>query len=257
MRIFILGANDPEMREIVRVLEDAGESYVYARQAGANVRPRNADQANGTSNPLTKGAELIFVECSVLGLTATHVLDHHRPGDPGYACGPAEYLLGSSLGQVLSLLGQVPTALQRIICAADHCPDAAYRGACPGLDVEAFADWRLASKAAAKSIPLEKMRALVEEQHARLKAAERIDVAGTLVAWLPDASDETPDASARYGIPFMYRLGEPDGREKFGILGAPPHVIEAWMRHCGLDEVYGAPSRGYAGGYRAANVTKD
>lgn len=255
MRIFILGANDPEMREIVRVLADAGESFVYARHAGANVRPRNAYQANGTSAPLTKGAELIFVECSVLGLTATHVLDHHRPGDQGYDCGPAEYLQGSSLGQVLSFLGQMPTALQRIICAADHCPEAAYRGACPGLDVEAFADWRLASKAAVKSMPVEKMRALVEEQHARLKAAERIDVAGTQVAWLPDASDEAPDASARYDIPFMYRLLEPDGREKFGILGAPPHAIEAWMQHCGLEDVYGNPSRRYAGGYRQVSVT--
>ena len=251
MRTFILGANDPEMREIVRVLTEAGEAFAYARQAGMNVRPRNAYQADGTSERLVKGTEVLFVECSVLGLSPAQVFDHHRPGDPGYDCGPADYVLGSSLGQVLAFLGKTPTDQQRIICAADHCPDAAYRGECPGLDVYAFADWRLASKAAVKSMSLSEMRALVDEQHVRLRAAERIDVAGVSVAWLPDASDEAPDASARYGIPFMYRKMEPDGREKFGILGAPPHAIEAWMASCGLENVYGTPSRGYAGGYRS------
>lgn len=257
MRIFILGANDPEMREIARTLTEAGESFVYARHAGANVRPRNAYEADGVSERLAKGAELIFIECSVFGLTATHVLDHHRPGDHGYDCGPAEYLKGSSLGQLLTFLGKAPTALQQIICAADHCPDAAYRGECPGVDLEAFAEWRLTSKAASKSMPVEKLRALVEEQHERLKAAERIDVAGTMVAWLPDATDEAPDASARYGIPFMYRMLEPDGREKYGILGAPPEAIEAWMESCGLENVYGTPSRRYAGGYRQVPATRE
>lgn len=255
MRIFILGANDPEMREIVRTLTEAGESFVYARHAGANVRPRNANEADGVSARLTKGAELIFVECQVSGLKAAHVIDHHRPGDPGYDCAPAEYLKGSSLGQLLTVLGKTPTALQQIICAADHCPDAAYRGECPGVDPVEFAEWRLASKAAAKLMPVEQLRELVEEQHERLKAAERIDVAGTMVAWLPDATDEAPDASARYGIPFMYRMLEPDGREKYGILDAPPEAIEAWMASCGLENVYGTPSRRYAGGYRQAPTT--
>jgi hypothetical protein len=255
MRIFILGANDPEMREITRVLAEAGECFTFARQAGARVRARNAYDADGVSERLAKGAELIFIECSVRGMTATHVLDHHHPGDPGYECAPAEYLKGSSLGQLLTFLGKEPTALQRIICAADHCPDAAYRGKCPDVDTNAFAEWRLESKAAVKSIPVERLRELVEDEHTRLKAAERIDVAGTLVAWLPDATDEAPDASARYGIPFMYRQVERDGREKYGILGAPPEAIEAWMASCGLEDVYGAPSRGYAGGYRRVDTT--
>lgn len=250
MRIFVLGSNDPEMREIVRVLEEAGEKYVYARFFGANVKAVNAYKANGTSAPITKDAELVFVECEVMGLCASVIVDHHRPGDPGYDCGPSRYLEGSSLGQVLALLGKVPTAEQRIICAADHCPDAGYKGLCPGVDVDAFADWRLASKAAVKGVPLEVLRERVQEQHLLLQAAERIDIAGTSVAWMPESTDETPDASARFQIPFMYRRTETDGREKFGILGAPPEAIVAWMEQCGLANVYGCPDRGYAGGYR-------
>lgn len=250
MRVFVLGGSDPEMREIINVLTSAGEKFVFARERGANVHSANAYRADGTSERIPAGADIVFVECSVLGLTPTVVIDHHRQGDPGYACGPEEYLKGSSLGQVLSFLGQEPTALQQIVCAADHCPDAAYRGRCPGVSPDDLADWRLASKAAIKGMAVETMKALVEEQHERLKAAERIDIAGTPIAWLPDASDEAPDASARYGIPFMYRKLERDGREKVGILGAPPEVIEFWMRECGLKNVYGNPSRGYAGGYR-------
>lgn len=250
MKFFILGANDPEMREIVQVLTAAGEKFAYACQRGARVRATNAYSANSISGALPEGAELVFVECAVLFLNPAIIIDHHQPGHPGYDCAPADYLNGSSLGQVLSLLGKEPTELQRIICAADHCPDAAYRGECPGVSPSALADWRLESKAAVKGLTVEELRRRVEEQRVCLQNAERVDIAGTQVAWMPESTDETPDAAARYGIPFMYRTSEKDGREKLGILGAPPAAIEAWMAACGLKNVYGCPSRGYAGGYR-------
>jgi hypothetical protein len=249
MRIFVLGGNDPEMREIVRVLAEAGEQFVYARRRGSVVHSAIAYDADGISDPIPKGAEVVFVECSVLGLAPAGIVDHHRPGDPGYECAPAQYMQGSSLGQILTLLGKEPTEQQRIICAADHCPGQAYRGECPGVDPKAMAKWRIEGKAKLKGMSPQAMEALVTEQYIRLKAAERIDVAGTPVAWLPEASDEAPEASARYDIPFMYTKLEKDGRKKVGILGAPPQVIEVWMRECGFRNVYGNPSRGYAGGY--------
>jgi hypothetical protein len=250
MKFFILGANDPEMREIVQVLTAAGENFAYACQRGVRVRATNAYDANSLSAPLPKDVEIVFVECSVRFVYPAVIVDHHQPGHPGFDCAPADYLKGSSLGQVLALLGKEPTELQRIICAADHCPDAAYRGECPGVVPAALADWRLESKAAVKGLDVEELRRRVEEQRVCLQNAERIDIAGTLVAWMPESTDETPDAAARYGIPFMYRTAERDGREKLGILGAPPAAIEAWMAACGLQGVYGCPSRGYAGGYR-------
>jgi hypothetical protein len=177
-------------------------------------------------------------------------VDHHNPGDPGFACAPEQYVQGSSLGQVLTLLGRKPSMRQRIICAADHCPQAAYRGECPGVSPDALAKWRLADKAKLRRISLARMLELVQAQYERLAAAPRVVIAGFEVAWMGDtATGETPEASARYDIPFMYRKREHDGREKAGILGAPPHVVEAWMRECELFDVYGSPSRGYAGGY--------
>jgi hypothetical protein len=249
MRIFILGADDPEMREIRNVLTQAGEQFVFARERGARVRSGNAYHADGTSDPLPKGAEVIFVECSVLGLTPSLTIDHHRPGDPGYDCEPEDYLHGSSLGQTLLYLKMMPTLTQRVICAADHCPSQAYLGRCPGVLPEELAKWRRESKAAVKGVTPEVLEELIQEQRQRLMAAERIDVAGTPVAWLPDATDEAPEASARYDIPFMYRSVQKDGRTKVGILGAPPAAIAVWMDECGLFDVYGNPSRGYAGGY--------
>jgi len=249
MRIFVLGAPDPEMREIANVLRTAGERYVYAGVGEDRVHTGNAYDAVGVTRRIPLNAEVIFVECRVKGLRPSRVIDHHNPGDPGFDCGPEDYLKGSSLGQVLTLLNIRPTEEQRIICAADHCPQWAYQGMCPGVSPEALSNWRLASKAAAKGITLDEMLALVNEQHEKLKSAERVTVAGVEVAWLPESNDATPEASARYGIPFMYRTVERDGRTKAGILGAPAPVIEEWMRECGLYDVYGSPSRGYAGGY--------
>jgi hypothetical protein len=249
MRIFVLGAPDPEMREIANVLRIAGERYVYAGNGDERVHAANAYEALGVTRRIPFKAEIVFVECRVKGLRPTHVIDHHNPGDPGFDCGPQDYLKGSSLGQVLALLGLEPTPEQRIVCAADHCPQWAYQGMCPGVSPEALSNWRLTSKATAKGISLDEMMAMVDEQHERLKAAQKVSVAGVDVAWLPETNDATPEASARYGIPFMYRTLERDGRTKAGILGAPASVIEAWMRECDLHDVYGSPSRGYAGGY--------
>lgn len=249
MRVFVLGAADPEMREIASVLKAAKERYVYACKGEDRIHPGTAYQAENLSHRVSRRARLIFVECAVKGYPRIDVVDHHNIGDPGYACGPSDYLLGSSLGQVLAILGQTPTELQRIICAADHCPTAAYQGLCPGVPVEAFANWRCASKAEFKGVSFEEIKSRLDAQYELLKVADRINIAGTDVLWMPVSSDELPDASARYGMPVMYRMVDRDGRNKAGILNAPAHVIEAWMKDCDLTDVYGNPNRGYAGGY--------
>jgi hypothetical protein len=99
-RTWILGALDPEMEMIEKILTAAGENFVPATKDGKRVHPGNAYSAD----PVEAKGELILVECQPQGAKGT-VVDHHRPGDPGYGKGPEDYFLGSSIGQVLTLLG--------------------------------------------------------------------------------------------------------------------------------------------------------
>lgn len=99
-RLWVLGAPDPEMERIEALLRAAGERVAYAAIEGRRVRPAEAYQAN----PAHAGTH--FVECAPAGgrPTGAVVIDHHNPGDPGFGVSPAEFLLGSSLGQVLAEL---------------------------------------------------------------------------------------------------------------------------------------------------------
>ena len=251
MRVFVLGAGDPEMHAIEAILKERGEAVVYACHRGRRVDIHTAYEAHDVSPSLPANAtEVIFVECSVMGLHYTDLIDHHRPGDPGYEMPPQEYLKGSSLGQLLTLLGMVPTDEQRIICAADHCLTYAYQGLCPGVEPTALKAWRAQCRAERAQISVEKFERLVEAAHRRLLDAEKLDVAGVPVAWVGEMEGEYGEAGARFNIPFM-------GTRSIGrstsvtIFGASPDAIRSWMKNCGLKRVFGAPERGYAGGYTA------
>ncbi|MCC5612596.1 hypothetical protein LC612_39355 [Nostoc sp. CHAB 5834] len=201
------------------------------------------------NKPFDINAELVFVECEVLGLKPSCVADHHQPGDPGYGKPPSAFLEASSLGQVLRILGLDATQEQRIIAAADHCPTQAYRGECPGVTPEELADWRTRSRALRRGVTPEEMEKAIEEARLILEAAERIDFCGERLPWISLRGGEIAEASARYNIPFMYMEPSRTGGTKMGIMGANPDIISAWMRDCRLDNVYGDPARGYAGGY--------
>lgn len=254
---FILGAMDPEMEEIVRVLDANGIGWANATACGHPVNSAEAYEATSTTRLLPRPPrELVFVECDVIGLDAVDLCDHHNPGDPGYDLPPARYLEGSSLGQVLRLLGQEPTHEQRIIAAADHCLARAYRGECPGVDPGELADWRERSRAARFGLTHEEIQMRIRIAASALERAERIRIGDELVAWFPDkgiAPYELSEASARRGVPIAYitHLDPERGpyRAKSGILNAMPDTVRAWMRDCQLERVYGSPLRGYAGGY--------
>lgn len=252
--VFVLGASDPEMSEIERVVREAGHEVRHAMMYQSRVRAETAYLATGINQPLPLQAKRVFVECSVRGLRSDVVIDHHRPGDPGYEAAPQDYLQGSSLGQVLQLLGIEPTPLQRLIAAADHCPSQAYRGECPGVCPKELRAWRTTTRAERRGISQEEMeRAIEKSREFLLNKAERVDFKGQQFPWVPDRSDvEVSEASARFGIPFMYAEPPRAGKVKLGIVGAEPSVIEAWMQECGLMQVYGNPHRGYAGGYAPA-----
>lgn len=253
---FVLGARDPEMQEISRVLDADGIGWTLATFRGHPVNSAEAYLATGVVKPPPGDRRRVFVECDVLGLDADDVCDHHNPGDPGYDRRPEEYLQGSSLGQVLTLLGKEPTHEQRIIAAADHCLTHAYRGECPGVDPEELADWRERSRAARFGLTLKEIRLRIRLATEALERAERIKIGDEWVAWFPDkgvTSYELAEAAARAGVPIAYitHLDPHRGpyRAKSGIKNASPQTVRVWMRECGLKHVYGAPGRGCAGGY--------
>lgn len=120
-RLWVLGAADPEMAAIEKLLSECGERVVYAADASyRRVHPGNAYTTYSLlgldgGRPSTGGATRVYlVECYAPALENGRELvslDHHRPGDPGYGKGPEEFLAASSLGQViaeLARLGKLP-----------------------------------------------------------------------------------------------------------------------------------------------------
>lgn len=132
-RVWVLGAPDPEMELIEQLLREVGETVVYATVGGARV---TAAQAYGAwEMPEAWGHEVYLVECDpartghlrrgpgVLPYEQERddpipdpaderpvlraLIDHHRPGDPGYGRPPAEFLPASSVGQVLVELARL------------------------------------------------------------------------------------------------------------------------------------------------------
>jgi hypothetical protein len=249
MRFFILGAPDPEMREIERVLKEQGLDYAYAAVHGRGVDAHEAYSATGLTAVLPAGRELVYVECMVIGLPAGLIIDHHNEGDPGFGKLPHEYATASSLGQTLALLELTPTPEQLVMMAADHCLAHAYRGLCPGVAVEALTEWRVRSRALARGLTETELRIQIEAAKLAIAAAPTIRVGNADVAWFDDAPKEVSEASAQSGLPYAFMKRQRDGRMMSGIKSAPPEVIAAWMRDCGLANIYGDPERGFAGGY--------
>ena len=109
-RMWILGAADPEMEKIESLLRECGEKIGYAMMCGERVHSGNAYRAiadRGWGECVPIGSEIWYlVECAVFspGNVSKVVIDHHRPGDPGYGRSPSEFLSASSIGQVIAQL---------------------------------------------------------------------------------------------------------------------------------------------------------
>lgn len=272
MSIFaILGADDPEMGMMKSLLSSAGISYGRAHLNGAPVRPHEAYVSGVYSVPsIPEGIEeLWLIECQpdVPPGLRTVVVDHHRPGDPGYGMPPEKFLEASSVGQVFRhltdpgslfrhraggwFLGDVQVPEEIILCAAaDHCLAAAYHGECPGVEPDALMEWRASTRAAFQRRPVEAVLADIRAALERLKSAPRLSIGGVEVADLREAGaiPELPEAAARAGMPFLACLVEKNQR-KLVLQSAPPQAIKAWMeeQHSSGRSPYGDPARGFAG----------
>lgn len=262
-RIWILGADDPEIKEIENVLTQTGEHVLLATIGGKRCMPFQAYSDKIDTITVPDGDSVIAVEClhsTALAALGGQRIDHHNPGDPGYGLAPENYLQGSSLGQVLAILGQDPTDQQRLIAAADHCLQAAYQGKCPGVDPEDLRIFRIAVKAAflkksAVAISNEIAATIYDVLSARrICLAPGVEpLADMRVDAFNDCFPELPEAAAYCGTgyiagPIKGRAGE---RDKFTCSGSPEQVnaFLAWAPTQGLQDPYGDPARGFAGAY--------
>lgn len=319
-RIWILGAPDPEMELIEKLLRECGEEYIYALDdRGERVHPGNAYRCPVPEVP--EGSTVYAVECTNIFPEGWVRIDHHRPGDPGYGRPPAEFLAASSIGQVIATLarstagpvlldGLQDSALWRpgemapcqekpggfslwhgqwvvgtvnprmggvgrfghylgwgvpqdlvLAAAADHCLAAAYAGECPGVAPEALVKWRAETRAAHQGRSADDVLADVERARYLLRD-ECPRVALSLYHTVIDARriyrvPELSEAAFRDGKTYITTVVDRDGREKVVLGGCTtPEVVRAFMEQWapgeGLEDIYGDPERGFAGGYLSA-----
>lgn len=331
--VAVLGAPDPEMNAIEALLVAAGVEIVYATINGMRVRPDQAYLADpiqrfhaGVCEDI---AHILRIECDWDGTydslaCGVTVIDHHRPGDPGYGVGPEGFMAASSLGQVIAYLTanghppsiviernsvatytatrfrtkdgiwqvrhteeydnggyeayrdvwyQVPHALV-MTAAADHCLPHAYAGKCTAVCPDELGEWRARSRAEFQNTSADKILARIAIARQKLVAAPHVylyldhdEQGNDVYESAKDVReigpvDELPEACARDGVAVIYQSPErlctaqhPKGRFKVGILSGTPEQIRAFMTRWaptnGLEDIYGDPARGYAGGYKA------
>lgn len=269
---FLLGATDPEMREIEAVLQSHEEEYGYAMQHSnplERVTPGGAYNADPVN--ILGGTTLVLVECepTVVGkLTpgemSVIVIDHHREGDPGYEMGADQYWQASSIGQVCTLLDIEPTQNQRLLAAMDHCPAAALRGDCPDIPAEEVLLLKCREIARGCETNGWVVRTEIE------RATDKLRLAASLVIGGQEVKDlRTLETSHGYSLEYLTAqvaaLKEGEAvllTTKNHVGGAPRWVLcghatpkcvtafmENWAVEKGLVNVYGVPARGYAGGY--------
>jgi len=289
--LLVLGASDPEMQAIECLLKKNGVLYAYAVVANSRVHPGNAYQAVSLRWPGLEGgpgweAVTHLVECDRLEPLPVVVvrIDHHRGGDSGFGKPPSDYWGASSIGQVYSLLNVEPTGASRLAAAGDHCPGAAYRGLCPGIDPDELIRWRAESRAAFQKRSVQDVLADVSKARVALfrSAGEVVLCASSSfietgcghencgcepMGYHPQTArsfvgrtkspPELPEAALREGIAYLAELEE-GGRAKIVLGGNAPNQEDCvrqflgpggYAQRAGLVDIYGDPARGFAGGY--------
>ena len=260
---FLLGADDPEMRRIEEILKTKGIIYDYARVNGRRVHPGNAYQADPVARSFLW--QFMVVECAFSGMSAdTVIIDHHRPGDPGFNKGPVLYWEASSLGQFYRLLPlSEPNQSDRVLAAMDHCPVAAWRSECPGITPQEILHRKIVEIASVHHVSLDTIRNQIREFEEILIQHESIRI-GT-----QDVIHLRRFLGHGYSIPLLcaqvavLKIGKTalfvhkdhtHSPFKLSLYGhVTPETVEAfmttWAPANGLKKICGVPSRGYAGGY--------
>lgn len=249
------------MREIEKVLAAVGAPFCHAAVSQQRCHSGSAYSADSVvcvgrnahhrEFLLRPTEDVAFVECGLAGFEPVLCIDHHNPGDAGFDKGPADYLQGSSLAQVLNHYGLEPTETQRLLCAADHCLTAAYQGECPGVDPDELLFMRASWQA------LMTYRSMGDTLTSILAAAKAVNqhydpAAGMSIFLDPTRTPaDLPEGAARAGKAVRYRSLSLDGVLKEMVKGGTPAQLAAFIaEHEALGRrTYGNPYRGYAGAY--------
>ncbi|HEX3640087.1 MAG TPA: hypothetical protein VHV10_02230 [Ktedonobacteraceae bacterium] len=259
--LFLLGANDPEMRRIEEILRENGHEVRYAEKDGKRCHPGNAYQCDPVESA-------ILVECASAGVKNAQI-DHHRPGDTGYGLPANEFWEASSLGQLwrflqLEGIAVSPSQDDLILAAMDHSPAGAIRGECPGVSAQEVLERKIQEIAQGTKYDAWEVRNKVGYYLVRLMDAPPIQIGQSVISDLRSEylgegysinllSAQVAALADGYTVLLRHRdaAGKP---EKWSISGhATPELIEAfkseWAPAQGLIGIYGVPNRGYAGGY--------
>lgn len=293
--VAVRGAADWE-QDLIQIALDLFRIPVHqAMCAGSPVLSDSAYQADAVDPPLPDGDPIVWrIECDGpafddLPDERVVVIDHHRPGDPGYGRPPAEFWEASSLGQVLALLarryGYSPEEVIRAIAAkageinlaiaADHCLADAYQGRCPGVDPDRLMEWRARLVSSRDGRPVEDVLADLGEARRCLREAvgegRTVTVGELVLADLRghiDSAEASPDkraaylteASVREGIAFLTFVPSLKDGGTMLYLRANPldlnrsilDLLEALAKGrlaAGLKGVHIDPTCGFVGGY--------
>jgi hypothetical protein len=195
--IVMFGAKDPEMNEIEYIAGKCCPGLSYPRPATVNgVRVHAGNAYAADSHPKLKQGDTLFcIECRPREIpdgVNVVVIDHHRPGDPGYGLPPSKFWEASSLGQFVRMIesdeyvigpdwsthpgcythgSSCRTADEAIaaamaewlpLAAMDHCPGAAFRGECPDVTPESVIPLRVREIAKGTSSPEDEVREKIE-----------------------------------------------------------------------------------------------
>lgn len=227
----------------------------------------NASKANGFV--LDEGCiiplnpKLILFECgegASLGFDVVIICDHHKPNDPGFGFPPERFWEGSSIGQLCNFLQVEPTPELLLVAAADHCPAAAYRGLCPGIDPVEFSKFRLGRKIEFFQTQPEKfpnkqtfadLVNTIHEAQQQLKQAPQIE--GFKDVRALGYVDELLEAAFGLGVAYISETQDRKTGEKKIVCGGhtTPEMIQIFQTWAssldGVSHIYGDPVRGFAG----------
>ncbi len=261
---FLLGADDPEMKAIKEILGAHRMPFSYASVKGLRANPGNSYRADTV---IPSARQLVVVECAFEGMDdSTIIIDHHRPGDPGFALGPDKFWEASSIGQLHSLLRLEPDHDALVMAAFDHCFAAAIRGECHGIKAEEVIHLRVIEVSNQTGASRAAVWDTVTGFRALLSRAPEVTIGDQAVKdlrheYLGEGYSlqylSAQLAAAMNGYVALLRHRDlTRGAEKNTITGhATAATIEmfmkVWAPSEGLTRIFGVPDRGYAGGFVA------
>jgi hypothetical protein len=265
--VFVLGADDPEMRRIEVCLRENNLGYVFAKKDGVRVHAGNAYEANNMIDCIQEANGVFVVECWVHGVAPSCIIDHHRPGDPGHGKPPAQYWEASSLGQLYAFLEGEPTQSDYVLAAMDHCFNAALQGECPGVSAEEVLEVKIRTGIMdTLQVSREAVMGAIAMWKERFSTYVfpgcAIELAGKPVLLVHEHTGvgysldylTAQVAAALEGIGVILLVKDtPDAiQNRYMLCGnVDEHMITEFLvkNPLNLERLFGSASRGYAGGY--------